>query len=547
MTLLHIAGGVALILFGIRFLRKGLNRMMGHGLHVWLERMTRSPWKTLFAGIGFGTVAPSSTAQTLLTLQLLNAGKLSAERMLTFLLAAGVGITITVQLISFNVFEYYALFLIAGLIGFQLFKSETMRGIGQTLLALGFIFLAMQLISQAGQALTHNADFQEILRIVSRHEVMLVIFAAAFAFFAQSSTATIGLAIGLANAGAADLTVLVPVVLGANLGLAITSLVAGWTTTAGRRLAVANLGIKLAGIIVCLLAFGPLLRLLDSSSGSLMRQAADFHTGFNLVLALGGMVLAPSLGRLMLRLFPSDPVAEKKTLSSHLDPQALDSPVFALVNAARETLHLADAVKAMLEGCWRAIMENNAMLARQVQLKDDAIDELHAELKHYLSQIAPDAMNPRDQQLQFGLLNFAGQLESVADIIDKHLCYHVIKHHAQSAPLSAADQADLTELYHMVLRRFEMAISVLATRERSVAKRFLQEGDTLKEWTITVQKRHYQRLDGHNNQALIASAYFLEMLNSLRRISGLINTIGHTFTPGRPKSDSDDSATEVKS
>ena len=82
MIMLNIAGGVALILFGIRFLRKGLDRLMGHGLHGWLERMTRSSWKTLVAGATFGTIAPSSTAQTLLTLQLLDAGKLSAERML---------------------------------------------------------------------------------------------------------------------------------------------------------------------------------------------------------------------------------------------------------------------------------------------------------------------------------------------------------------------------------------------------------------------------------------------------------------------------------
>lgn len=535
MIMLNIAGGVALILFGVRFLRKGLDRLMGHGLHGWLERMTRSSWKTLVAGASFGTIAPSSTAQTLLTLQLLDAGKLSAERMLAFLLGAGVGITVTVQLISFNVFDYYALFLIAGLIGFQFFKSETMRGVGQTVLALGFIFLAMLLISQAGQALTGNADFQAVLRIISHHEVMLVLFAAAFAFFAQSSTATIGLAIGLANAGAADLAVLVPVVLGANLGLAVTSLVAGWPTPAGRRLAVANLGIKLAGIIVCLLAFAPLLRLLGGEPGSLMREAADFHTGFNLVLALAGTALAPLLGRLTLRAFPAGAPAEQKTVSSHLDPQALGSPVFALANASRETLRLADAVKAMLEGCWRALTEKNAALARQVQAQDDGIDELHSALKHYLSQLAPDAMNPRDQQLQFGLLNFASQLESVADIIDKNLCYQVLKHLAHPAPLPPEDQTDLAELYQKVLRRFELAISVLATRERPLAKQFLQEGDALKEWTIAAQKRHYQRLDGHNEQALVASAHFLDMLNSLRRISGQLNTIGHTFALGRQK------------
>ncbi|MEO6568623.1 MAG: Na/Pi cotransporter family protein, partial [Opitutaceae bacterium] len=59
MVLLNIAGGVALILFGIRFLRKGLDRLLGHGLHGWLERMAQRPAKAAVAGFAFGTIAPS--------------------------------------------------------------------------------------------------------------------------------------------------------------------------------------------------------------------------------------------------------------------------------------------------------------------------------------------------------------------------------------------------------------------------------------------------------------------------------------------------------
>src|SRR5471030_3166739 len=153
MVLLNIAGSVALILFGIRFLRKGLERMLGHALHAWLERMARRPWTAAFAGFVFGIVAPSSTAQTLLALQLLNAGKLPAESMLGFLLGANVGITVTVQLIALRFFDYYSVLLVVGLIGFQAFKSETIRGAGQSLLGLGFIFLAMRVGSDAARVL----------------------------------------------------------------------------------------------------------------------------------------------------------------------------------------------------------------------------------------------------------------------------------------------------------------------------------------------------------------------------------------------------------
>ncbi len=226
-----------------------------------------------------------------------------------------------------------------------------------------------------------------------------------------------------------------------------------------------------------------------------------------------------------------------KPVATHLDPAALASPVFALANATRETLRLADGVKGMFEGAWRALNERNPDLAREVQKHDDRIDDLNTAIKLYLSQIPDDGLTPRDSQLQFGLLNFSSQLESIGDIIDKNMCTAVIKHGHETTELHPADRADLQALYEKVLRRMEMAISVLATRDRELARQFLKDGDDLKNWCIDVQKRHYQRLSANDPHAVESSARFLDLLNTLRRISGQLNTIGHTFVLDKPKAE----------
>jgi phosphate:Na+ symporter len=532
MVLLNIAGGVALILFGIRFLRKGLERLLGHGLHAWLERMAQRPWTAAIAGCAFGTIAPSSTAQTLLTLQLLNAGKLAAGSMLAFLLGANVGITVTVQLIAFRFFDYYALFLVVGLICFQYFKSENVRGAGQSVLGLGFIFLAMTLASESAGVLAADHDFQTVLGVLVNHRLWLVVFSSLLTLCTQSSTAAIGLALALGESGAIALPVLLPVVLGANLGLGLTSLLAGFPTWEGRRLAAANLFLKCSAIAVLLALFPHVEAWVAASPGSVARQTADFHTGFNLVVMVAGVMFAGPVGRLMQRTVkPGEvPVTDAiRPVATHLDPAALASPVFALANATRETLRLADGVKSMLEGAWRALNERNAALATEVQRHDDRIDELNTAIKLYLSQIPDDALTPRDSQLQFGLLNFSSQLESIGDIIDKSMCSAVIKHAPDSVALRPEDRADLQTLYEKVLRRMDGAISVLATRDRKLAEQFLQEGDELKNWCIDAQKRHYQRLVPGDPQAIESSAHFLDLVNTLRRISGQLNTIGHTF------------------
>ncbi|HEX3730608.1 MAG TPA: Na/Pi cotransporter family protein [Opitutaceae bacterium] len=530
MVLLDILGGVALILFGIRFLRKGLERMFGHSLHAWLERMAQRPVSTLASGAAVGTIAPSSTAQTLLSLQLLQVPTVPPERVLIFLLGTNIGITAMVQLIALRFFDYYGAFLVAGLIGFQFCKRETIRGIGQTLLGLGFIYLAMSLMSGAAAQMTADRDFDAVFGVLLHHRLLLVSFAAIFTFVTQSSTASIGLALAVGEAGAGSLALLIPVVLGANLGIGLNSLAAGWGSAGGRKLATANLVLKGAAIAILLACFEGVLTLIGHTPGGIIRQAADFHTAFNVAVALVGMLVGGPLDRLLRPLFaaPAD-AAGLKPVATHLDPTALASPVFALANASRETLRLADEVKRMYEGAWRALQNQDANLAREVQRHDDRIDELNTAIKLYLSSIPNEALTPRDTQLQFGLLNFCSQLESIGDIIDKNICSAVIKHAHEKLVLAADEQAALQELYTRVLRRMEGAISVLATRERGVARQFLKDGDQLKEWCIEVQKQHYQRLVGTDVLAVASSKTFLDLVNVLRRIAGQLNTIGHTF------------------
>ena len=533
---LTIAGGVALILFGIGFLRKGLERLMGFGLHAWLERMGSRPWKAAVAGTAFGTIAPSSTAQTLLTLQLLNAGRLPAESILGFLLGASVGITVTIQLIAFRLSEFYSVLLVVGLGAFQFFRSETVRGVGQTILGMGFILLGMVIISDAGARLAANADFMTVLAVLVNHPGLLLVFAAGLTFCTQSSTSAIELGLALGETKMGSMELLAPFVLGANLGIGLTSLAAGLPTWEGRRLAAANLVLKCAAIGLVLAFLGPLEALLARTGWSLARQTANLHTAFNVVVAAAGVLLGAPIGRLMRRAVPPSggDLPEVKRPASHLAPDALSTPSLALANAARETLRLADEVKEMFEAGWRSFVDQDEAAAKRLRAVDEHIDEMNAAIKAYLSQIPSEAMSPRDSRIQFGLLNFASQLECIGDIVDKNLCGLSARMGVRGTHLGAEDMAVLQALAQRVAKRMEGAISVLATRDRRLAKTFLSDGESLKDWCVQIQKDHYQRLSAGGNKDVASSELFIEVMNLLRRISGQLNTVGHTFA-GRSK------------
>ncbi|MEM9753470.1 MAG: Na/Pi symporter, partial [Planctomycetota bacterium] len=153
LSLLTIAGGVAFILFGIRFLRKGLDRLFGDRLASVLRRLAGDRWRAAGAGLATSLAAPSSTAMSLLAVQSVRAGDLPARRMIPVLLGADVGITVMVILIALRLEALSPVLILFGVVLFQFMRSRTLRGMGPVLLAIAFILMGVGTISTAARAI----------------------------------------------------------------------------------------------------------------------------------------------------------------------------------------------------------------------------------------------------------------------------------------------------------------------------------------------------------------------------------------------------------
>jgi len=532
---LEIAGGVALILFGIRFLRKGLDRLFGGRLVAWVSRIVERRWKAFGAGIAVGTLAPSSTALSLIVLQMMHSGGWTAQRMLALLLGANVGMTVMVQLLAFHPQSLAALFLVLGVVGFQFLHRELLRGIGQCLLALGFVFLAMQFLGAGATAMSMDPSSADWLRLFEGHPLLTFAFVAGLTICVQSSTASIGFAIAMSAGGLFGPELLVPWVLGANFGVSLTGLVAGWGTLEGRRLAMASLLVRAAVAAPFLLLPDLSAALLERLPGSVGRELALFHTGFNL---LAGLLAIPFLGPItrlvQVMIVPRETVSGRLPgVETHLDPQALESPSLALANATRETLAMADAVKTMLHCFWKGYATRDLLLIQRVQNEDDRVDAAYRGIKDYLSRIQ-DGLSEEEMRWQLTLLTFSTELESVGDLIEKNLCDLLRKQTADGTMLPDPDFLALQELQGRVLIRFNIAQSLLANRGGSQAKAFLAGKETLNEWCRQTQHAHYERLR-RGGVTLAASAYFLDLFEGMRRVNSHISSIGYAFASPAPR------------
>jgi phosphate:Na+ symporter len=202
----------------------------------------------------------------------------------------------------------------------------------------------------------------------------------------------------------------------------------------------------------------------------------------------------------------------------------------ALANATRQTLLMASEVKTMLENFWTCFLTRNSALARELQVRDNEIDRMNNEIKSYLSRLNEESMGGKDSRMQLALLSFTSELEAIGDIIDRSLCHQVIKQDQQGDKLSREDLARLQEYYKMVNHRFEMAINVLATRSKGLAAEILSRKDLAKDLYLRHQKEHYAALSHNGSTCFNGSSYFLDILNSLRRISGHLTSIGYHFS-----------------
>src|SRR2546422_9832146 len=145
----NFLAGIALMLLGIRSLRRGSERFFGARLRRLLQSATQNPLRSLVAGFLISILTPSSTAVALISVEAINAGYLHLPEVLALLLGANIGFTVTVQLLAFKFYIYNAVFLAIGVPAYVFSKRITWRGAGQAVMGIGFLLLAIQILSLA--------------------------------------------------------------------------------------------------------------------------------------------------------------------------------------------------------------------------------------------------------------------------------------------------------------------------------------------------------------------------------------------------------------
>ena len=530
----NFIAGIALMLFGIRSLRKGADRVFGAHFRQLFHSATKGLVRAMSAGFLVSILAPSSTAVALLAVEAVNAGYVALKQTLALMLGANVGFTLTVQLLAFKFYIFNSVFLAVG-VPFYLFgRRQNVRGAGQMLLGIGFLLLAIQVLSTAVGPWKDSPEVREMMRVMENHPFWLIVLGLALQVGLQSSTTVIGIAIALCVQQVLPLKAAVDVVLGANVGIGVTALIAGYARTETRRMAIGNLFFKLAGALVCIPAVPWLVPALQwiSPSGD-TQVVANAHSLFNVALALVFLPLVPAVARLLEKIVPERAATTEQFGPRYLDPSSLESPALALGQATREILHMADLVREMLRNSYRCFKDGSETLCDLVQAEDDKVDLLNNEIKAYITRLSEQSLNTQESQREIALLGFANELESIGDIVDKNLIELARKKIALKVDFSKEGWVELDGYFQKVLENLEIAIAAFASHDKVLAMQLLRHKHHINELERELRNRHFRRLQAGLTESFETSAVHLDVLTNLKRINSHLTAVAYPIVEAK--------------
>jgi len=320
-SVLLIVAGLVLFLFALNALSDSLKQVTGDKLKKVLDRFT----KNLFTGIISGAVVTifldSSSAVIIMTIALVNAGAMTFRQAMGVVMGANIGTTVSSQIFALDIGEYAAFPIAAGFLLMVTSKNRIYKEVGKIFFSFGLIFFGLFTMEEAVAPLKDSAYFVSWLQ--SLESPWKGMFAGSYVTLViQSSSATVGMVIGLASKGLMTLAAGIAVMLGAELGTCADTLIA----SVGRsrqaiKTGVFHLLFNVCTIIVGMILLGWFTQLVLWISGevSVARKIANAHMLFNILGVFMVIPFLPLLERFLNRIMvviPNRTIDKEKNLEA---------------------------------------------------------------------------------------------------------------------------------------------------------------------------------------------------------------------------------------
>nr|WP_300186234.1 Na/Pi cotransporter family protein [uncultured Agathobaculum sp.] len=532
LSVVQLIGGLALFIYGMTTMGKGLERAAGSKLEKTLEKMTGNVFKALLMGMVVTMVIQSSSATTVMVVGFVNAGIMSLRQSVGVILGANIGTTITAQILRLDsggaIGENLMMqmlkpknlayvIVLVGVIIMMLAKKRRTRDIADIFSGFGILFIGMSVMESAVAPLADWPQFAQLFATIA-NPVLGVLVGAGVTAIIQSSSASVGILQALSTTGAISYAAAIPIILGQNIGTCITAFLSslGGSKNA-RRTAMVHFYFNLIGSIVFLVAIYAIeytvgFPFWDSAIDK--GGIANFHTLFNVTCTLLFLPFTGVLVKLATWSVPSGETQEDPL--AKLEPRFLTTPSLALEQAQRCIADMGDAAKQNFHLAVGPLFGEGEPKEDVFREHESFLDRAEVEIGRYLTNI--HNIRSVDQRRQLAeMMHSLSDFEKIGDYA-QNIFGRVDEFRQSDLCFSPAAMQELHAMCGAVGEALDLTVEGYVTRSVSVARTVepIEEVvDTLKE---RLKSRHIERLS-RSECTMQTGIHFLDIVHDLEKIS----------------------------
>lgn len=508
---IKMLGGLALFLYGMQVLGDGLKAASSGKLEKLLEKLTSNKLRAALLGTAVTAVIQSSGATVVMVVGLVNSGIMTLNQSVGVTLGANVGTTVTAWLLSMTMISgdnvlvalikpenFSPLLALIGVAILMMSKKDKTRHVATIMVGFGILMIGMTTMSGAFSALADNPNFTGLMTAFSDNPMLGLMAGLLITVVLQSSSASIGVLQSISMSGTLTFGAMLPALMGANIGSAVTGLLGAiGAKRPAQRAAWLQMIYCLIKAIVFMAAFYILnafvhFSFMDDITDPV--RIAIFHTVFNVVALLVFLPGSDYLVKMVEKIIPVLP-AEKEEMRKIpiLDEHFLNTPGFALEQARTATNEMAEATQTALFTAMDLIWDYKEEAADKVDRLEKNVDEYEDQLDSYLVKLSRKTMTDKESHELSILLHSINDFERMTDHA-LNVMQHAQELHNKNLTFSAKACDDMNIYGGAVKEIVSMAVTAFTGNDLNLARQIEPLEIVIDGIDMEEKRRHVRRL-----------------------------------------------------
>ena len=443
LQIITLIGSVAMLMYGMKVMSEGLQKMAGSKLSNVLGTMTTNRFSGVLTGAFITAAVQSSTATTVMTVSFVSASIMSLSQAISVIMGANIGTTFTawIMVLVCVSFDLRLVVYTAIVLAVALIYTKRNANLGDFLMGLSLMLLGLTTlkINATEMHLDQMAPVRNFFIATSSwgygSYFLYLLVGGILTFAVQSSAAIMAITMTLCSTHVLPIDMGISLVLGENIGTTITSnIVALSASVQARRAAMAHLVFNLFGVIWVLCVFrwfvGTVCEVWgveftpgvpsDVSPDKLNAILATFHTSFNIINTCILIGFIPLLEKLVMLIIPSNP--EQRDTDSQLkfiSGGLMSTSELSILQAWKEVHVFGVRAQRMIGMVHDLFYEQDSTqftkIFSRIEKYEGICDRMEYEIAQYLNQVADGRLSDQSKHEVHKMLRIVSELESVGD------------------------------------------------------------------------------------------------------------------------------------